>query len=109
MNPILLDIPESFETERLLIRAPRPGDGAEINAAMKETLEELKPWMEWAREDVTPEDTETFIRRSIAQWAERTSLSLKLYDKETGLYVGGSGLDRMNWDVPLFEIGYWCR
>ncbi|MGD0138860.1 MAG: hypothetical protein ABSD28_08290 [Tepidisphaeraceae bacterium] len=25
-NPILLDIPESFETERLLIRVPRPGE-----------------------------------------------------------------------------------
>jgi hypothetical protein len=25
-NPILLDFPDSFETERLIIRAPRPGD-----------------------------------------------------------------------------------
>ena len=23
--------------------------------------------------------------------------------------MGGSGLHRINWDVPRFEIGYWCR
>lgn len=31
MNPILLDFPESFETARLLIRCPIPGDGAAFN------------------------------------------------------------------------------
>jgi RimJ/RimL family protein N-acetyltransferase len=23
--------------------------------------------------------------------------------------VGGSGLHRIDWSVPRFEIGYWCR
>ena len=32
MEPILLDFPNSFETERLTIRAPRSGDGPEIDA-----------------------------------------------------------------------------
>ena len=31
-NPVLLNIPDQIETERLLIRAPRPGDGSVINA-----------------------------------------------------------------------------
>ena len=29
-DPILRDFPERFESERLLIRAPHPGHGAEI-------------------------------------------------------------------------------
>ena len=33
--PILMDFPESFETERLLILSPLPGDGPEMNAAVK--------------------------------------------------------------------------
>ena len=37
MDALLLDFPESFESDRLTIRAPRPGDGAEINAAVRET------------------------------------------------------------------------
>ena len=43
--PILIDFPESFETERLSIRSPLPGDGREMHAAVRESIEELSPWM----------------------------------------------------------------
>ena len=32
-----------------------------------------------------------------------------LWRKSDGMYVGGSGLHRMDWSVPCFEIGYWVR
>lgn len=35
-KPILLDLPESFETERLIIRAPKVGDGQALNEAIEE-------------------------------------------------------------------------
>ncbi len=109
MNPILHDFPDAFETERLLIRAPRPGDGAEVNAAIQESLESLRRWMPWAQEGITPEETEANIRQACAAWVQRTDLRLHLYLRETGAFVGSSGLHRIKWEVPLFEIGYWCR
>ncbi len=39
--PILQEFPDRFESERLLIRAPQPGDGAEVHAAISESLDEL--------------------------------------------------------------------
>ncbi|CDN43365.1 GNAT family N-acetyltransferase [Paenibacillus sp. P22] len=48
-DAILLSIPESFESERLLIRAPLRDDGAAVNEAVKESSEELRPWMPWAK------------------------------------------------------------
>ncbi len=36
--PILIDFPESFETERLSIRNPLPGDGREMQAAVRTRL-----------------------------------------------------------------------
>jgi hypothetical protein len=42
--PILMDFPESFETERHLIRSPLPGDGPELHAAVRESIEELTSW-----------------------------------------------------------------
>jgi hypothetical protein len=62
--PILKDFPESFETERLLIRCPMPGDGAKDYAAIVESVEELKPWMPWARQELSVEVQEENIRRS---------------------------------------------
>ena len=107
--PILRDFPESFETERLLIRGPLPGDGAEVHAAVNESLDELLPWMDWPRQHETVEDSEERVRRNRARFLERTDLLLLLFMKGTDTLVGGSGLHRMDWSVPRFEIGYWCR
>jgi RimJ/RimL family protein N-acetyltransferase len=108
-SPILIDFPDAFHTERLLIRGPRPGDGAEVYQAVEESLAILEPWMPWAREPRSPEQAEENIRASIARFVERTDLRLNLYDRESSAFVGGSGLHRIDWDVPRFEIGFWCR
>jgi RimJ/RimL family protein N-acetyltransferase len=109
MNPILIDFPDYFETERLHIRCPMPGDGAEVNAAILETLDELGPWMPWVNPIPTVEQTEEHQRKARVHFLERSDLPLNLYLKGTETYVGGSGLHRMDWDVPRFEIGYWRR
>ncbi len=108
-DPILLDIPDQFETERLIIRAPRAGDGPACNAAIRESLDELRPWMPWAEPVPSVEDTETVHRRAAARWLTREELPLALFRKEDGLFVGGSGLHRIDWSVPRMEIGYWIR
>ena len=107
--PILRDFPESFETERLLIRSPLPGDGSDMHAAVNESLDELLPWMDWPEQHKTVEDSEERIRRSRVRFLERSDLLLLLFLKGTNTLVGGSGLHRMDWSVPRFEIGYWCR
>jgi len=51
MKPILRDIPEFFETERLIVRCPRPGDGQLVHEAVVETLRDLRAWpasLPWA-------------------------------------------------------------
>jgi len=35
--PILREVPDRFESERLLIRAPLPGDGPDVHAAITES------------------------------------------------------------------------
>ncbi|HEV2744243.1 MAG TPA: hypothetical protein VGV91_13895, partial [Rubrobacter sp.] len=60
--PITRDFPDAFETERLLIRSPMPGDGPELYAAVRESMEELLPWMPWPAEHGTGEDSEASVR-----------------------------------------------
>ena len=107
-KPLLLDFPDYFETERLLIRCPQPGDGAALNAAVIESLEELRPWMPWAQNEPSIEDSEEVCRRARAKWLSREDLMLFLFLKN-GTFIGGSGLHRIDWEVPKFEIGYWLR
>jgi RimJ/RimL family protein N-acetyltransferase len=109
MNPLLLDIAEQFETERLILRVPRAGMGTITNEAICESLEQLRPWMPWAQTAPSVEETETFVRGAYVKYLERTELPLQLFLKDGSTLVGGSGLHHINWELRRFEIGYWCR
>lgn len=109
MNPILLDFPDSFETERLSIRGPHYADAHEVVTAVNESLAELRPWMPWAAAPAELEPTEARLRGSMARWIMREDLLLHVYLKGTSTFVVGSGLHRIDWHAHRFEIGYWCR
>jgi RimJ/RimL family protein N-acetyltransferase len=111
-DPLLLDIPDQFETERLWIRAPRAGDGKVVHAATVETLEDLRRFpssIRWAAEKPTVERAESFCRRSAALWLLRADLPMLLFNKADEDFVGGTGLHRFDWAERRFEVGWWCR
>jgi RimJ/RimL family protein N-acetyltransferase len=108
-KPILLDFPYSFDTERLTIRGPLPTDAAAVREAVQESQEELKPWMPWAMDVPTQEEYEVRVREGQLKFLAREDLWMMLWLKGTDTYVGGSGLHRIDWNVPKFEIGYWVR
>lgn len=107
MNPILLKVPVVIETERLLLRMPQPGDGRSVNAAIKASLSELKPWLGFAQNDPSVEDTETNTREAHAKFLTRESLRYLIFLKDTNEFVGSTGFHNIDWSVPKFEIGYW--
>jgi ribosomal-protein-serine acetyltransferase len=72
--PILVDFPESFETERLLIRNPLPGDGPDMHRAIRESLKELTPWMAWPKEHGTVDDSEASARGARVAFLGRSEL-----------------------------------
>lgn len=109
MEPILFDFSDQFETERLLIRSPRPGDGQALYDAVSESLDHLRPWMPWAHQPLTIEGEEETVRRMHQRFIAREDLPLFVILKGTDMIVGGSGLHRFDWAVPRFEIGYWIR
>jgi RimJ/RimL family protein N-acetyltransferase len=109
MNPLLLDFPDSFDTERLTIRAPRVDDAQEVIDAVTESLPELRPWMPWATEPPTLEFEIGRLRHAMAKWITHEDLLLHVYLKGTSTFVMGSGLHRIDWHSGKFEIGYWVR
>ena len=102
-------VPTQIETERLLIRAPQPGDGRAINEGIRESLDELRPWMPWAQVVPSVAESETYAREAALRFRNREDLPLLLFRQSDGLYVGSSGLHNILWSVPRFEIGYWVR
>lgn len=108
-NPILIDFPYSFETERLIIRGPLPGDGMGVREAVVESQQALIPWMPWAVDVPTEQQYEVRVREGRLKFLSREDLWMMIILKEENIIIGGSGLHRIDWSVPKFEIGYWVR
>jgi RimJ/RimL family protein N-acetyltransferase len=109
-NPLLLDLPDELVGPRVLARRYRDGDGAAIAAAVAESRDRLlAAHMPWVKEWDDPDHGTIFVRRAQAKWLAREDLTLGLWERATGMYVGSSGLHRIDWSVPNVEIGYWIR
>ncbi len=103
------NVPTQIETERLIIRCPKLEDVDAIYEAIQESIEDLKPWMSWARADMSLDSSEIVLRNAIAQFITRVDLRYHFHCKETGKFLVASGLHRIDWRIPKFEVGYWCR
>ena len=111
-EPILIDLPASVETERLLMRPPRAGDGTMLHLAVVESLTELRRFLAslpWVAAEQTVESAEAYCRNAQANFLARKDLPFLLFEKTTGQIVGAAGLHRTVWATPKTEIGYWGR
>ena len=113
MEPLLEDVPECIDTERLILRCARGSDAAAVNAAVCESIDELRPYMPWAQTEPTLARSEADCRRMQAQFLLREELSMFMFERRAdggeGDFIGGTGLHSIDWEVRRFEIGYWCR
>jgi ribosomal-protein-serine acetyltransferase len=110
MNPILLDIPIQLETERLILRAPKPsGDGSIVNKAIIDSLNELKSWLPFAQKLPTVEETEANLREAHINYLKRKSFRFLIFHKDTNEFIGITSFEGVVWDIPKSEIGYWIN
>lgn len=107
MEPILLDLPERIEGERVYIRPCLPGDGKVVYEAVTRSLDELKVWMPWAHFDQSVEDAEKRVREAYARFILREDFRLHYFRKSDDAFLGSGGYPRLNWKTMCFEIGYW--
>lgn len=69
----------------------------------------MRPWFPFVKNLPTLDESEAYVRKARLNFLERTDLVLHLIDKNTGQFVGSSGLHRFDWNIRKFEIGYWLR
>ncbi len=109
INPLLLDLPETIETERLLLTVPRPEDIQAKHIAINESLQELKVWMDWVQIPHPIEDVIAHNRESHAKFLMRDHLTFDIFVRDLDQYAGSCSIHSLNWHIPSGEIGYWLR
>jgi RimJ/RimL family protein N-acetyltransferase len=65
--------------------------------------------MEWASYLPEVEETEQRCQSARAKFLVGEDFNVRVYLKTTGALVLCAGLHPLDWNVPKFEIGYWCR
>ncbi|MGE7764672.1 GNAT family N-acetyltransferase [Peribacillus sp. NPDC096540] len=107
MKAILMDFPEKIETPRLYLRPCQPGDGIDVYEAIVRSQNELKQWLPFAHQEPSLETSEQNVLKAFADFILKEDIRLHIYRKEDDKFIGSTGLHRINWDIPKFEIGYW--
>ena len=109
-------VPECIESDCLALWRPRVGDGAAVFEAVVETLTQLREFpssQPWALSEPSVTVSEQFCLHAERDHLEGKDFPFLMFQRTAGRarsqLIGCCGLHRPKWNVPSFEIGYWCR
>lgn len=108
MDPLLLTPSEELDTDRLLVRKYKPGDGPALFALLERNnnREFLYPNVEEVATIQNPDAAELKVQRHAAEWDARKRFVMGMWLKEPNLYIGEIWIEPKHWDVPSFELGW---
>ena len=105
----LIPMFEELRGDRVLVRPYHENDAQALFEAMNESRDHLRPWMPFADEHQTVDESRHWIIQQMANWILRDDLILGIWEQASGRYLGGTGLHPHDWEIGYFEIGYWIR
>ncbi len=105
----LLPLFEELRGESVVVRPYRESDAQALFEAIAESRDHLRPWLPFADEHQTVDESRHWIIQQLANWILRDDLVLSIWEQATGRYLGGTGLHPHDWEIGYFEIGYWIR
>ena len=101
--------PYRVVTDRLVLRCWEPRDAALLKKAIDSSVDELRPWMPWAKhEPQSLEEKVILLRRFRGRFDLGEEFVYGIFSRDESEVVGGTGLHARS-DDDAFEIGYWIR
>ena len=93
--------------EELSLRPFRLEDTAQLYCAVKESLNELKPWMSWATDEYSERNARDYITIARARWEEHTFYAFALL--RASELLGACTLSSIHAVYRFCNLGYWVR
>ena len=107
--PILIPIFDELQGERVIVRPYHQEDAQALYEAVAESRHHIRPWLPFADEHQSVEESLNWIIHQEADWLLREQLPLSVWERSSGRFLGGTGIHPHNWETRSFEIGYWLR
>lgn len=93
----------------LLLRPPRLADLPHIVAAVRESLEDLHPWLDWATPAYDDAAAARWLEFTQQAWEHASAFPFATFDAQTGEYLGNCGIDGLDEKRRCCNLGYWVR
>ena len=93
----------------ILLRPPRPDDVPALTEAVHESLTELHPWMDWATDAYDEATARRWLEFAQLYWKHSSGFQFAITDAVSGQYIGNCGVDGINPQSLLCNLGYWVR
>jgi ribosomal-protein-serine acetyltransferase len=93
----------------ILIRRYREEDADALCEAVRESIAEVSPWLPWCHENYSIEDSREFVSTRGKSAADGEWYSFGVFERESGRFLGGVGLNFINRVHMMANLGYWVR
>jgi RimJ/RimL family protein N-acetyltransferase len=103
--------PDQIDAPPFVLQRHRAEDAPAMITAINESLEHLRPWMDWAQKPATEASIGEFLASARLSFAEGTDYGYVVRESSEGgkgAVLGGCGLHRRG-GPGVIEIGYWVH
>jgi RimJ/RimL family protein N-acetyltransferase len=91
------------------IRPYTLSDAPALFDAARESVGEAHLWLPWCHREYRREDAESWIRKQIGAFQQRTGFAFMIEDDQCGRFLGGCGISQISELHRLANVGYWVR
>ena len=101
---------ESLVTAKgLRLRRCRPSDAEPVYEAVRESIEEVAPWMAWCHPGYSLDDSRTWFDSRAEAWERGAEFDFVIVDESDNSLLGICGLNHINAEERFANLGYWVR
>ena len=90
------------------IRRYRLEDDAVVVEAVRESLNELQPWMPWCHPGYSIDDSRSWLQVQVPAFDDGSAFEFAIVSAD-GHYLGGCGLNQIDRINRRANLGYWVR
>ena len=80
----------------VIIRPYCPDDAPLLYDAVRESINEIAPWMSWCHQDYAIEESRSWVETRAQAWAQGIEYDFVLIDSTQGTLLGGCGINGLN-------------
>ncbi len=93
----------------ILLRPYRSSDVDLLFEAVRESIVHVSRWLPWCHSAYSLEESIEWIDHVIKAWKLGDEFNFVVSDAQSGDFLGGCGLNQINWSHRFANLGYWVR